>query len=58
VQIVEKVDGEVVDIERINFVRTGADLGLLLSSAHERWRPSRKQPISAQSRWSLIGSAT
>jgi len=38
VQIVEKVDGEVVDVERINLVHADADLGLLFSSAHDRLR--------------------
>jgi len=42
VQIVKKVDGKFVDIERIHLVHNGADLGLLLSSALEHPAPAHE----------------
>ncbi len=56
-QIVEKANGEVVGIECIHLVHNGADLGLLLSNAHERWCQGRKHPTSACSPCSLLVSA-
>jgi hypothetical protein len=41
VPISEKVDLEVVDIERVHLVQAVADLGLLLSGAYERRRQGR-----------------